>query len=142
MTEYSFPRRWVVLGAIGLATSVLLTVGIALLGVRGVASANGSPTTPTPTRAVAQTLFREIGGAFRTPTPGPGGAVVPTLPFDNDPARAMLRSADSGAVAGGPTATPVAGASATSRRHRRRCRRSPTASQHRRRYRHCHPLRR
>jgi hypothetical protein len=108
MSEQSFPRRWIVLGAIGLATSVLLTVGIALLGMRGVASANGMPATPTPGRAAAPMLIREIGGPARTPTPGPGGAVAPTLPFDNEPARAMLRPADPG------TAPAPAAAAATS----------------------------
>lgn len=63
-------RRWVVLGVIGIVTSLLLTVAVALLSSRGVASAD------VPVAEAARpnrtTLVREIGGAPRSPTPGTG----------------------------------------------------------------------
>ncbi|MGE3273117.1 MAG: CAP domain-containing protein [Chloroflexota bacterium] len=72
-------RRWVVLGALGIFSSLLLTVAVALLSTRGVASADVPP--PTPAARSRVTLVREIGGVPRSPTPGTGvTASAPAVP--------------------------------------------------------------
>jgi hypothetical protein len=72
-------RRWVILGAIGIVSSLLLTVGVALLSSRGVASADVPQAEPARQNRV--TLVREIGGAQRSPTPGTGmTASAPAAP--------------------------------------------------------------
>jgi uncharacterized protein YkwD len=72
-------RRWVVLGAIGIISSLLLTVAVALLSTRGVASADVPQAEPA--RQSRVTLVREIGGIPRSPTPGTGvTASAPAAP--------------------------------------------------------------
>ena len=72
-------RRWVVLGAIGIISSLLLTVAVALLSSRGVASADVPPVETV--RQSRVTLVREIGGVPRSPTPGTGTtATAPAAP--------------------------------------------------------------
>ena len=67
-------RRWVLLGALGITSSVLLTTGVALLGSREVASANQAPAAvAAPNRT---TLVREIGGVPKSPTPAGTGGVA------------------------------------------------------------------
>src|SRR5215471_2107683 len=63
-------RRWVILGALGIASSLLLTIGVALLSNRGVASASTPPVERVRQNPV--TYVREIGGAPKSPTPGTG----------------------------------------------------------------------
>jgi uncharacterized protein YkwD len=63
-------RRWVILGALGVASSLLLTVGVALLSNRGVASASTPPVVQA--RQAPVTYVREIGGIPKSPTPGTG----------------------------------------------------------------------
>ena len=73
-------RRWVVFGAIGVVTSLLLTIAVALLSDRGVASADVPKAAPVNQSRV--TLVREIGGVPRVATPGTGqtAATAPTEP--------------------------------------------------------------
>jgi len=63
-------RKWVIYGALGIVSSLLLTIGVALLSNRGVASAS----TPLveQVRQNRVTLVREIGGLPKSPTPGTG----------------------------------------------------------------------
>jgi uncharacterized protein YkwD len=63
-------RRWVVIGGIGVITSLLLTMAVALLSIRGVASADVALTDSARPNRV--TLVREIGGVQRAATPGTG----------------------------------------------------------------------
>ena len=72
-------RRWVMLGAIGIISSLVLTVSVALLSSRGVASADVPQAEPV--RQSRVTLVREIGGVPRSPTPGVGTtASAPAAP--------------------------------------------------------------
>ncbi|MCC7369406.1 MAG: hypothetical protein IT306_13340 [Chloroflexi bacterium] len=74
-------RRWVLLGGLGILSSLLLTVAVALLSSRGVASADvPQVAAEAPTRNRV-TLVREIGGVPRSPTPGTGmTAAAPAAP--------------------------------------------------------------
>jgi hypothetical protein len=65
-------RRWVILGTLGIASSLLLTIGVALLSNRGVASASTPPTEQPRQGQNRVTLVREIGGITRAATPGTG----------------------------------------------------------------------
>ena len=65
-------RRWVLLGALGIASSIVLTIGVALLGSREIASADQPVAVATPNRT---TLVREIGGIAKSPTPAGTGSV-------------------------------------------------------------------
>ena len=62
-------RRWLILGTLGVVSSLLLTVGVALLSNRGVASASASPTEQPRQTQNRVTLVREIGGVTRAATP-------------------------------------------------------------------------
>lgn len=63
-------RRWIILGVLGIVSSLLLTAGVALLSNRGVASASVPPAEPA--RPNRTTFVREIGGLPRAATPGTG----------------------------------------------------------------------
>lgn len=83
-------RRWVVLGALGIVSSILLTIAMALLGSRSVASADQPPAEPA--RANRVTLIREIGGVPKSPTPGTGiTASAPAAPGSSAPAPAIAQ---------------------------------------------------
>lgn len=61
------------MGVLGMASSVLMTIGFALLSSRGVASADNR-IDPSAARGSRPSFIRELGGAPRTPTPSLGVA--------------------------------------------------------------------
>ncbi|MCC6174475.1 MAG: hypothetical protein IT305_04150 [Chloroflexi bacterium] len=65
-------RRWVILGVLGVVTSVLLTLGVSLLGSREVASASPDRRTVEAPRQSRVTLIQQLGGVPRSPTPSAG----------------------------------------------------------------------
>lgn len=79
-----------------MATSFLLTVGVAIFGYRGnVASADQRGSPPAAPAAPASrsnglTLVREIGGPARTATPAPGSNTAATIQTNEEP-RPLLR---------------------------------------------------
>ena len=84
-------RKWVVFGAIGIVSSLLLTVAVALLSTRGVASADAAPAETV--RQSRVTLVREIGGLKASPTPGTGTtAAAPAAPARLPPMPAAPRA--------------------------------------------------
>ena len=91
-------RRWVVLGALGIVSSLLLTVAVALLSGRGVASAD-VPAAAETAKASRVTMVREIGGAPRSPTPGTGTtAIAPAAPGSASASASAASVADAGAA--------------------------------------------
>lgn len=107
VAELPFPRRWLALGAIGLLTSLLLTAAIAALGLRGVASADFQ-TSPTP-RPTSLPFLAQIGGLARTPTPGVGSNVAPTLPMTEETGRSAPRPNGEAPVRAPSNSLPSAG---------------------------------
>lgn len=94
-------RRWVVLGALGIVSSLLLTIAVALLSNRGTASADVPPAETARAAARGVTVVREIGGAPRSPTPSTGQ--VASAPAE--PGSATAGSAGPGISSGtGPSA--------------------------------------
>lgn len=89
--QRSFGQRWLVLGMISLATSLLLTVALALLNLRGTASASQPTERPAATRSSGTTLVT-IGGLARTPTPAAGSAPASAQPPQTapEPARPIM----------------------------------------------------
>lgn len=70
--------RWLVLGVVSLTTTVLMTLGITAVGLRGAVSVDRASANPaSQTRSSGVLLVREYGGAARTPTPTLGTA--PTI---------------------------------------------------------------
>src|SRR5688572_9103463 len=65
-------RRWVILGGLGILSSLLLTVAVALLSSRGVASADVPQAAAEAPARNRLTMVREIGGVQKSPTPGTG----------------------------------------------------------------------
>jgi uncharacterized protein YkwD len=91
-------RRWVVLGALGIVSSILLTIAMALLSSRGVASADQPPAEPARPNRV--TLIREIGGVPKSPTPSTGmTASAPAAPGSSAPAPAIAQADGSNSIA-------------------------------------------
>jgi uncharacterized protein YkwD len=90
-------RRWVVLGALGIVSSLLLTIAVALLSNRGTASADVPPADAARAAARGVTVVREIGGAPRS-SPTPGIGQVATAPAE--PGSATAASAGLGASTG------------------------------------------
>lgn len=92
------PWRWLILAAFGLATSLLLTAGVVLMGYRGVASAE-RVVESTASRPSGVTLVREIGGGTRSASPAPTLGTFPTLLFTPEPSLLASRQ-------GQPSAPP------------------------------------
>ncbi|MFN8524179.1 MAG: CAP domain-containing protein [Chloroflexota bacterium] len=72
MAQSGLLWRWLALGLAGLGSSILLTVGVARLGVQDVASAERAADAAPRSRGT--TIVREIGGVLRAPTPVAAGA--------------------------------------------------------------------
>ena len=67
--------RWLVLGVVSLTTTVLMTLGIAAIGMRSTVSADRASTTSAgQPKSSGVLLVREYGGVPRSPTPTLGTA--------------------------------------------------------------------
>jgi hypothetical protein len=118
MQSFLSAQRWVRMAAVGGASALMLTLGLAFYGFRDVASADqqGQVTAPRPNR---MTLVREIGGAARFPTPHgvvtalPSPTAVPTTaPPTVEPTNPAEPAA---ADAGTQEARPTSGSAAPQR---------------------------
>jgi uncharacterized protein YkwD len=90
-------RRWVILGGLGILSSLLLTVAVALLSSRGVASADVPQAAVEAPARNRVTMVREIGGIPKSPTPGTGlTAAAPAVPGSSTQADTSLNTASAG----------------------------------------------